>query len=280
MFKKQKYLTVITEKLAQLKNHVELQNSIRFFDVNTVAEDFFAKLLNEIYGYSLVNMNIKQTNSAAIDLIDNSNQIAIQVTSERRVEKIQNTLDKFSKFKLEDNFEVLKVLIIGDRTGDYPTLKIPEGILFSGKDDVIDLKRLLRDISNLGVDKLENIVALLNKELISGSNDYVHFYSIETHIDTSESRDIRNCQYHGKLTAPTCLETSPKDICSEWLVERLKSQAHLKLYEDHNWSDTSIWFVIDVDKRDGVVINLDQRDLLRPPSPTTTTQAPSSPEND
>ena len=57
MLKKKELLELIAMRLATLKAYVSTVNSIHLFDVNVVAEDFFAALLNEIYGYSLVNLN-------------------------------------------------------------------------------------------------------------------------------------------------------------------------------------------------------------------------------
>src|SRR5580658_2389401 len=84
-----------------------------------------------VYGLSLVNLNHQNLNAAAIDLGDIKNRVAVQVTSERTKAKIQKTLDSFSQHGLAVDYDTLKVLIIGDRTGDYPTLTLPEGVTFS-----------------------------------------------------------------------------------------------------------------------------------------------------
>jgi hypothetical protein len=113
----------------------------------------------------LVNINNNDFNKAAIDLGDSSARLAVQVTSQRNKTKIQKTLDKFVKHGLADDYDTLKVLIIGDRTGDYPTLQIPAGVSFSGSIDVIDIDGLMKDISRLGTTELTQIAALIRRDV-------------------------------------------------------------------------------------------------------------------
>ncbi len=94
-----------------------------------------------------------------------------------------------------------------------------------------------------------------------------------THIGTYEDVSVTDCERHGKLAAPSWLNSTPERMCSDWLVERLTSNAELRLFLDPKWSG-GIWFVVDLQQGDGVVINLDQLNDLRPPSPTTTTPPP------
>ena len=170
MLAKKQLLEFIGTKLAHLQACVATLNEIRFFDLNVASEDFFASLLNAAYGYSLVNLNHDNLNKAAVDLGDKAKRLAVQVTSERTKTKIQTTVDKFAEQGLAAEYDSLKVLIIGERTGDYPTLAVPSGVTFSGTDDVIDIPHLIKGIGRLGVDELERIVELIRKE-IKGSAD-------------------------------------------------------------------------------------------------------------
>ena len=172
MLQKKHLLEFIGSKLAYLKAAVATLNEIRFFDLNVVAEDFFADLLNAVYGLSLVNLNHEGLNAVAIDLGDATHRIAVQVTSERTKVKIQTTLDSFSQHDLAANFDALKVLIIGDRTGDYPTLTVPEGVTFSARDDVLDIGQLIKDIARLPVERLHTIADLIRREVQDPSTPF------------------------------------------------------------------------------------------------------------
>lgn len=165
MLLKKQLLDYIGLKLAHLKACVATLNEIRFFDLNVASEDFFASLLNAVYGYSLANLNHDTLNEAAVDLGDKAQRLAVQITSERTKGKIQNTVDKFAERGLGTDYDTLKVLIIGDRTGDYPTLTVPSGVTFSGKTDVIDIPQLMKDISLLGVDDLQRVADLIRNEI-------------------------------------------------------------------------------------------------------------------
>lgn len=165
MLRKKQLLETIGIKLAHLKACVATLNEVRFFDLNVAAEDFFASLLNAVYGYSLVNLNHTNLNAVAVDLGDSTRRLAFQVTSERRKSKVQKTLNQFADNGLADDYDKLKVLIIGDRTGDYPNLVVPHGINFSGKDDVLDINGLMQAISQLDVPTLEGIADLVLREV-------------------------------------------------------------------------------------------------------------------
>lgn len=51
------YLKSISRSLALLSREVEVFNCINLYDINIVAEDFYAQLLNIIYGFNLCNLN-------------------------------------------------------------------------------------------------------------------------------------------------------------------------------------------------------------------------------
>jgi len=165
MLKKKQLLDYIAFKLAHLKACVETLNEVRFFDLNVASEDFFAALLNTVYGYSLTNLNHSNLNAVAVDLGDKASRIAVQVTSERTKAKVQKTIRQFSENGLVQDYDTLKVLIIGDRTGDYATLDVPTGLTFLGTSDVIDISDLIRDISALDMTTLEKLDALFRQEL-------------------------------------------------------------------------------------------------------------------
>ena len=165
MLRKEQLIKTITFKLAHLKACVATQNAVRYFDLNIAAEDFFASLLNALYGYSLVNLNHTNLNTAAIDLGDSTRRLAFQITSERTKAKVQKTVDKFAENGLASDYDKLKILIIGDRTGDYLGLVVPTGISFSGKEDVLDIKDLTKAIDQLDTARLEDIAELMLREI-------------------------------------------------------------------------------------------------------------------
>jgi hypothetical protein len=86
-------IELITWWVLQVKSN----NCVDFFDINRVSEDLALKLLNEIYGYQLENLNYTKANYPGIDLGDKTNKIGFQITSRRDSRKFTESLEKFSK---------------------------------------------------------------------------------------------------------------------------------------------------------------------------------------
>jgi len=66
--------------------------------IKSMVEDIFMHLLNDVYGWQLVNANDIKPNFPAIDLIDTNKEIVIQVTSSIDDAKVVRTIEKFAKF--------------------------------------------------------------------------------------------------------------------------------------------------------------------------------------
>ncbi len=115
--------------------------------------------------------------------------------------------------------------------------------------------------------------ALGMDNLIAKILQRVFVYRIADHHGRKRDIDLSDCHPHGVPIAPPYLASDPKRLSSAWLVERLSSGAELRLYLDCNWCDGT-WFVVDVLREDGEVVNLDQLKDLMPPTATTTTPPP------
>ena len=97
MLKKEIYLKEVAGSLALLSKEVTILNAVNLYDINIASEDFFPGLLNLIYGYRLKNVNFLEKNAPAIDLFDQTNKIAVQVTSDNSSKKINHSIDEFNK---------------------------------------------------------------------------------------------------------------------------------------------------------------------------------------
>lgn len=157
MFTKKNDLDKITSSLSILKYKVEHENSLRLFDLNTYSEDFFCGLLNIIYDYSLSNINIIEKNASAIDLGDELNSIAIQVTSDNDSSKIHYTIEKFIENSLYNKYKTLKVLIIRDKKSYTTTFDTQSLFTFNKESDIIDTIGLIDIIKSLDIEKIRKI---------------------------------------------------------------------------------------------------------------------------
>lgn len=74
--------------LSAIKTNVEMSNLIGYYDIDRELENIIAKLLNLIYGYKFINANVENKNFLAVDIVDDKNRTAVQVTADNSYEKI------------------------------------------------------------------------------------------------------------------------------------------------------------------------------------------------
>jgi hypothetical protein len=146
----------------------QLQNlgSLNLFDSHVVSEHTVCELLNAVFDYNLQSANRKHPNHPAVDLVDDTNGIAVQVTAKAGLAKIQRTLDVFKAHDLSSRYPQLVILVMGKKQRTYRTLKIPEYVSFRVEDGVVDFQDLLRFISCLPstrVTRIRQIIANANK---------------------------------------------------------------------------------------------------------------------
>jgi hypothetical protein len=115
---------------------------------------------------------------------------------------------------------------------------------------------------------LDHLVAKILKK--------VCLYRIADHHGRTRDIDVSECDPNGVPIVPPWLTTDPGRMSSTWLVEGLTAGAELRLYYDCNWCGRT-WFVVDVQREDGEVINLDQLRDLMPSTATTTTTTTTPP---
>ena len=101
-------LKIIIAELVKLKNIIETENKLNLIDKNIFLEDVICQIINIIYEYSLENTNLNICNYPCIDLIDEKEKIAFQVTTNVTHKKIQVTLDNFFKKRYDDFIEHIK----------------------------------------------------------------------------------------------------------------------------------------------------------------------------
>lgn len=94
------------------------------------------------------------------------NKIAVQVTSTNSKSKIQSTLDKFLENNMDNNFDELLIIILGNKQKSYSKFSISKKFEFDEEKHIIDFKGLLKFINSLPTEKIEKILHLLEQEHI------------------------------------------------------------------------------------------------------------------
>lgn len=166
MLNRQIDMNKINRYFAILSSSVEIDAKVHLFDIHTHAEMFFKDLLNLVLDYDLVNINLENMNAEAIDLVDESKKILIQVSSRNDKSKIQTeSLDKIDNKKY--NGYSFKYVCISRNCSNLKDkdYNLPQGISFSPKKDILDMAELYKYIENCSLDKVKTILNFLSKEI-------------------------------------------------------------------------------------------------------------------
>jgi hypothetical protein len=164
--KRQELISEALRYLAYLKSQVEIANSLNLTDINKHAEDFYRELLNLVYGYDLKNINIEEQNATAIDLGDEKQKIAIQVTSTQSLEKIKKTFSSFIGKKLNEKYDRLVVLNIREKLNHRTKAIGKDGeFQFKVDEDLWDVSTLLKNIGSKDVAHIQQVVDFLKANI-------------------------------------------------------------------------------------------------------------------
>jgi hypothetical protein len=164
VFKRGDALKMVTQGLAWIKTTCEYQGRLKLLDDHVLAQHFFLRVLNVAYGLRLEAMDRIRPNYPAIDLGDRTNKVAFQVTTERSGDKVQHTLDKFVEHGLHRDFDLLRILIIGEPQRTYKTVVIPEELTFDCGCNILGLSGLVKHIDTLATPRIVEIAGILRQE--------------------------------------------------------------------------------------------------------------------
>jgi len=162
---RQDYQKSVISSLTWLSTQVTVANRLNLTDINVHSENFYRDLLNLAFGYSLVNINITDPNAAAIDLGDESNKFAIQVTSTSALSKTRHTVTKFIEKGLHKKYKRLVILNITAKTAHTAPTVGDDTYSLNTKDDIWDIGNLAVMVNNLELSKIQEISNFLNQQL-------------------------------------------------------------------------------------------------------------------
>lgn len=136
-------LEVIGKCLNYMCNQVEIENAIRRYNINISMENFYAGVLNTIWGYHLENCNLfEEKNKEAIDLSDKGAYIAVQVTSTDTPKKIRKTIDKFNERAYYNDYDKLYMYILTGKVTHKTSYDPGHGVEFR----ILDASDMMAEI--------------------------------------------------------------------------------------------------------------------------------------
>ncbi|AMY72084.1 hypothetical protein AKL17_1p0083 (plasmid) [Frigidibacter mobilis] len=166
-----------------MERQVELATAQGRTDINLALEDAFIPILKATYNLpNLINLNRKRKNYPGIDLGDDHDRVAFQITSTTTLDKVKSTVQQFMDRAYYNSFDELYVLMLTPKQSSYSQAAI-DGLLtdqlsFNCKKHIIDLGDLLREVSALRVTAQERI--LKEFEHILGETEAFISFSAET----------------------------------------------------------------------------------------------------
>lgn len=128
--KDEQRIEIIEKCLNYMCNQVVIENAIRRYNINISMENFYAGVLNIIWGCNLINCNLFEKNKEAIDLSDKNAYIAVQVTSTDTPKKIQSTIEKFVKNAYYNEYERLYIYILTGKANHKKSYDPGHGVEF------------------------------------------------------------------------------------------------------------------------------------------------------
>jgi hypothetical protein len=169
MIERQSLLNFISDRLAIIKSKVEISNPTNLTDVNIISENFYRDLLNIVFGYKLINLNIIAQNAPAIDLGDSEKRIAFQVTSTSTLAKTRKTVTAFISNKLYETYDRLIILNITVKSNHQEEFVGELGTYqLSTKNDIWDVSDLYKVICDLTTKQIQQVSDFLKAEIKIG----------------------------------------------------------------------------------------------------------------
>lgn len=149
MFTSDSTIKNITNRLTHIAAYTKTLASANLNDSAVLSENFYAGLLNRIYGLDLENSNNFDRNSEAIDLHDIDAEVCVQVTIRQDRAKYNDTIDKFIKNKLYEKYKKLYIFVLGYKEKLEKPFDTKGFFEFDHKEHIISLHELIPTIATL-----------------------------------------------------------------------------------------------------------------------------------
>lgn len=162
-----KYFNVIEERISLLATRIISRGRLNILDIHGHSENFYQYLLNEVNGWQVINENDVKQNVEAIDLVDHTNKLVLQVSATASKPKIESSLSKDSiKSYKGYTFKFVSIARDADELRKV-TYKNPHGISFNPASDIIDKNSILSKIRGLNINDQKRIYQFIKNELIN-----------------------------------------------------------------------------------------------------------------
>ncbi|HHY2677052.1 TPA: SMEK domain-containing protein [Bacillus toyonensis] len=116
MLKRKDEIEDIIKSLSLLQYYIKFSsNKLGLHDINKTCEAFFCELFNILWGTNYKRLEFEKKNYPGIDLGDKTRKYSMQITSDGSKAKLWNTIEKFEKNELYEEYNLLIHYVIGEK---------------------------------------------------------------------------------------------------------------------------------------------------------------------
>ena len=162
-----KVIDQFREELTKVSREVEVSVAMGHFDINKICEDVFCGVFKELFDFkNLRNLNDdEKKNFPGIDLADDDAKVAIQITSDKTLEKIKDSIGKIIRHNLHEKYDRIIFYVLTRKQGSYSQdsiNKVCEGkIAFDVDSDILDFTDLATKAASASPKALKSAVDIL-----------------------------------------------------------------------------------------------------------------------
>lgn len=205
---------------------VELATSQGRTDINLALEDAFIPILKSVYNLPhLTNLNRKQKNFPGIDLGDDHDRVAFQVTSSTTLEKVKFTVRQFMDRAYYNTFDELFILMLARKQSSYSQASVNELLTdqfaFNCKKHIIDLSDLLGQVSGLRLAAQERVLSEF-KHILGEVDAFISYSSESVAAPTAITSNLQ------QISLPEAVYVAELTIDDEKVIAQAKKKLDYK----------------------------------------------------
>jgi len=206
MIESGKQFEEIVELLTRFREEVRAKALLGLYNINKHSENFVKRILNFTYGYELENLNKNSPNYAGLDLGDTGEGVAYQLSSTKKSDKIDNTLQACLKYERYKTYPTIMVFILTSKQSSYSIKTITQPhFTFLPEKNIQDFDDLFKEIQNLNPIAIRSLHQYISSELglvidsIRGKEPDVSRFHLDTDAAMKTSRMPKYFAFQAKI---------------------------------------------------------------------------------
>lgn len=156
----------IVSLLNKFREEVKSFASLGYLNINKHSENFVKRILNLSNGLELENLNKDKSNFPGIDLGDTDDKVAYQITSAKKSDKIDHTLEMCLKYRHYETFGSINVFVLTNKQSTYSLKTVTEPYFtFNPAINILDFSDLFKIIEELDPSRIKRLLEFIQMEL-------------------------------------------------------------------------------------------------------------------